>query len=182
MGANPPVYSSVSGPAKWAAVIILTAASSAGLTYSLTREPRSARADAPVVYQAPPRAPEPQVKPRAAPMAPEKPQAPQPQQASPTPEAAPAEAEPPPAPEVVTPDPEPQPPTPAAPAYSRLININAASAAQLELLPQIGPALAKRIIDHRNLHGPFRSIKDLDNVKGIGPKILEKVAPLITVE
>ncbi len=42
--------------------------------------------------------------------------------------------------------------------------------------------MAQRIIDYRVGHGPFRTVADLDKVKGIGPKTLEKLLPLVTVE
>jgi len=61
------------------------------------------------------------------------------------------------------------------------IDINTATGAELELLPGIGPALAQRIIDHRREHGPFRRVEDLDDVKGIGPRTLEKLRPLVRV-
>jgi competence protein ComEA len=64
----------------------------------------------------------------------------------------------------------------------RRININTATRAELELLPGIGPAVAQRIIDHRAAHGRFASAADLDNVKGIGPKTLEKLKDLVRVE
>ncbi|KOP64253.1 hypothetical protein AMS62_02555 [Bacillus sp. FJAT-18019] len=60
-----------------------------------------------------------------------------------------------------------------------LININTANAAALMDLPGIGEAKAKAIIDYRNQFGPFRSKADLMNVKGIGPKILEKMKPYV---
>jgi competence protein ComEA len=70
----------------------------------------------------------------------------------------------------------------ASPAASRLININTAPAAELELLPGIGPALARRIIEHRATHGPFKRVRDLDAVKGIGPRTVEHLEPLARVE
>ena len=66
-------------------------------------------------------------------------------------------------------------------AVSTLIDLNAASEAELGLLPGIGPAIAGRIVAYREEHGPFRTVDDLDRVKGIGPKILEKVRPLVRV-
>ncbi|KOR88343.1 helix-hairpin-helix domain-containing protein [Paenibacillus solani] len=60
-----------------------------------------------------------------------------------------------------------------------LINVNTADAAALMDLPGIGEAKAKAIIDYRNQFGPFRSKADLMNVKGIGPKILEKMKPYV---
>ena len=50
-----------------------------------------------------------------------------------------------------------------------LVNINRATAAELEKLPGVGPSTAQAIIDYRNSHGPFASPEDLLNVKGIGP-------------
>lgn len=61
------------------------------------------------------------------------------------------------------------------------IDINTASQAELESLPGIGPVKARAIIDYRNQHGPFRSVKQLDNVKGFGPRSLEKFGDDITV-
>lgn len=60
------------------------------------------------------------------------------------------------------------------------ININTATQAELELLPGIGPVLAGAIIKRREDVGPFRRIEDLKDVSGIGPKIFEKLAPLVT--
>lgn len=57
------------------------------------------------------------------------------------------------------------------------IRVNTASAAELELLPGIGPKLAARIIAERNANGPFRSVDDLQRVRGIGPKTAANLAP-----
>jgi competence protein ComEA len=62
-----------------------------------------------------------------------------------------------------------------------LVNINSASAPQLEALPSIGPVTAKAIIDYRAANGPFRSVEEIVKVKGIGPATLEKIKLLITV-
>ncbi|MGI9950836.1 helix-hairpin-helix domain-containing protein [Moorellaceae bacterium AZ2] len=61
------------------------------------------------------------------------------------------------------------------------ININTAGLEELDSLPGIGPALAQRILDYRQQHGPFRSIEDLQNVSGIGVKRFEELKDLITV-
>ncbi len=61
------------------------------------------------------------------------------------------------------------------------VNINTATLDQLVALPGIGPALAQRIITYREQHGPFRSVKDIDNVPGIGPSHMADLEPLITV-
>lgn len=67
-------------------------------------------------------------------------------------------------------------------AFVGTLNVNTASAHELEALPGIGPALAVRIVDDRTEHGPFKSIEDLDRVRGIGPKTLERLRPFIRTE
>ena len=56
-------------------------------------------------------------------------------------------------------------------------NINTASEAELQRLPRIGPALAARIVAHRRANGPFRSVDQITDVKGIGEKTLEQMRP-----
>ena len=68
----------------------------------------------------------------------------------------------------------------AAPAAAS-VNLNTASQAQLETLPGIGAAAAKRIIEHRQKSGGFKKIEELMNVKGIGEKSFLKLKPFITV-
>ena len=65
-----------------------------------------------------------------------------------------------------------------------MVDLNRADAAELAQLPVIGPALAQRIVEHRDARGPFRSIEELGRVKGIGQKTLEAIRPhvLIRVE
>ena len=61
------------------------------------------------------------------------------------------------------------------------ININTASEKELDALPGIGPAIAKRIVKHRSSQ-PFTKIEDIMQVKGIGNKKFSKLKELITVE
>lgn len=61
------------------------------------------------------------------------------------------------------------------------ININSASAERLEALPGVGPATAAAIIAHRNQQGPFASVDQLADVRGIGPAKLEAIRALVTV-
>ena len=62
-----------------------------------------------------------------------------------------------------------------------LVNINTASASELDKLPGIGPAYAQRIVDYRTQNGPFSKIEDIQNVQGIGPKKFEQLKERITV-
>jgi competence protein ComEA len=64
---------------------------------------------------------------------------------------------------------------------TELVNINTASAAELEALPVIGPETAKKIIEYREQNGPFINIEDIINVQGIGAGNYERVKDLITV-
>jgi len=61
------------------------------------------------------------------------------------------------------------------------ININTATQKDLEKLPRIGPSTAKKIIDYRNKHGSFTSLRDLIKVKRIGSKTLELIKPHIFI-
>lgn len=70
--------------------------------------------------------------------------------------------------------------TPANASSTGLVNINTATVEQLDTLPGIGPALAERIVQYRNEHGPFERIEDLMNVKGIGEAMFEKLKDKIT--
>jgi len=60
------------------------------------------------------------------------------------------------------------------------VDINHASAAELERLPRVGPALAKRIIAWRKRHGPFESAESLRHVPGIGVTTSSLLEPLVT--
>ena len=81
---------------------------------------------------------------------------------------------------------QPQPartltPAGSAQKVSTPVNINTATAEELQTLPRIGPAMAQRIIAWREAHGGFRSVDELDAVPGIGPSMLENLRPLVTV-
>ena len=73
-------------------------------------------------------------------------------------------------------DTEDEPGAPAGP-----VDLNVATAAQLETLPGIGPATAAAIVDDRERHGPFASVDDLERVPGIGPAKLAAVVDLVSV-
>jgi len=68
----------------------------------------------------------------------------------------------------------------AAPLFP--INLNTATAEQLEAIPGIGPVLAQRIIEYRQVHGKFQSVDELLEVRGIGPKRLEDMRSYVTVK
>jgi len=61
------------------------------------------------------------------------------------------------------------------------LDLNRADSAALVALPGIGPALAGRIVAERSRSGGFRSVDDLDRVRGIGPQKLERLRGLVTV-
>ena len=65
--------------------------------------------------------------------------------------------------------------------FAGRVNINTASQSELESLPGIGATKARSIIEYRTTSGGFRSSEELLNVKGIGQKTYDTLAPLITV-
>lgn len=71
--------------------------------------------------------------------------------------------------------------TPGAGSSSGLVNINTASAAELQTLSGIGPSMAQSIIDDRSKNGPFASVDDLMRVSGIGEKKLAKIKDCICI-
>ncbi len=66
-------------------------------------------------------------------------------------------------------------------AASARLDLNHASSEELEALPGVGAILARRIVDWRAAHGPFRTVEQLRDVKGIGRSRLERLRPLVTV-
>jgi competence protein ComEA len=62
------------------------------------------------------------------------------------------------------------------------LDLNRATAEQLQRLPGIGPVLAQRVIEQRTTHGPFHTVDDLRDVKGIGKKRMDQLRPLIMVD
>lgn len=75
----------------------------------------------------------------------------------------------------------------AAPAVSdsvkaaSKVNLNRASVDELQTLPGVGPVLAQRMVEWRKAHGRYRSVDDLQEVKGIGKKRMEQLRLLVTV-
>ncbi|MCC6426583.1 MAG: ComEA family DNA-binding protein [Phycisphaerales bacterium] len=63
----------------------------------------------------------------------------------------------------------------------RRLDLNSASQAELELLPGVGATTAQRIIEHRNQRGGFKTVQELDRVKGVGPRLIERIGPLVSV-
>lgn len=77
---------------------------------------------------------------------------------------------------------EPPPdPRPVHQAMARQVDLNHATASDLEALPGIGPKLAQRVIDHRVTKGPFTKVEDLRQVKGIGRKKFDRLRPHVLV-
>lgn len=67
-------------------------------------------------------------------------------------------------------------------AFNNLININTATKEEITKLPGIGDVISQRIIDYRNEYGRFDSIDELQNVKGIGSVVFNKIKNLVTVD
>ncbi|RWR23808.1 ComEA family DNA-binding protein [Agrococcus lahaulensis] len=69
----------------------------------------------------------------------------------------------------------------AAPEEGGLVSLNRADQSALETLPRVGPSLATAIVAHRDEHGPFTDVAQLDDVPGIGPALLATLTPLVTL-
>lgn len=61
------------------------------------------------------------------------------------------------------------------------VSLNAATVAELDTLPGVGPVLAQRILDWRDAHGGFRNVEDLNQVSGIGDATMADIAPLVVL-
>jgi competence protein ComEA len=68
-----------------------------------------------------------------------------------------------------------------APPAARRVDLNRASAAELDELPGVGPVLAGRIVEYRRVHGPFRAVEELLAVRGVGPKSFGRLRPRVQV-
>lgn len=62
------------------------------------------------------------------------------------------------------------------------INLNQATAAELQLLPGLGPALSRKVVEFREAKGEFKLIEDVMQVPGIGPKTFERIKEYLTIE
>lgn len=98
----------------------------------------------------------------------------------------------------VEPEPAPEPAAGSAPADvpppadrtsgrntpppAGLLDLNRASAEELDALPGIGPVLARRIVEQRQRIGGFRAAEDLRSVRGIGPRLFERIRPRVTAQ
>lgn len=69
-----------------------------------------------------------------------------------------------------------------APGAAPIVNLDRASPGEIEALPGIGPALARRIVEDRERNGPFGSLAGLERVKGVGARLAARLAPLVTFE
>jgi competence protein ComEA len=69
----------------------------------------------------------------------------------------------------------------AAGAFSGVVNVNTASAEELQLLPGVGESRARAIVETRKARGGFKSVDELVEVKGIGSSLLEQIRPYLVV-
>jgi len=80
----------------------------------------------------------------------------------------------------LAPDTTPPAPSPAVEGLlTRRVDLDSAGVAELDALPGIGPVLARRIVEHRRVHGGFRHVDELLLVPGIGPRLLERLRPYL---
>jgi len=77
--------------------------------------------------------------------------------------------------------PSPASPRPQRPSAEHPINVNTAPPEALDGLPGIGPALSERIVTYRSTQRPFQRVDELERVRGIGPKTLATLRPMVRV-
>jgi comEA protein len=65
---------------------------------------------------------------------------------------------------------------------AKLLNINSATAEELQLLPGLGPNLSRRVVEYREVHGGYSKIEDIMQVNGIGPKTFQRIKEYISVD
>ena len=70
----------------------------------------------------------------------------------------------------------------AAGTLTGVVNVNTASAEELQLLPGVGEARARAIVSTRKARGGFRNVEDLVEVKGIGSTLLEQLRPFVALQ
>jgi len=73
------------------------------------------------------------------------------------------------------------PPPPGPPAPEPPLDLNRADARALDALPGVGPVLAGRIVEQRRRYGPFRRVEDLLAERGVGPRLLARLAGRVAV-
>ena len=71
--------------------------------------------------------------------------------------------------------------TSVAVAKEGVVNINTASEEQLQLLPRVGPAVARRIVEFRDTNGEFKALEELMLVRGVGEKTFDLIKPYVTL-
>lgn len=85
--------------------------------------------------------------------------------------------------EIVDEQPDETAPSSRAPTRSdSLIDLNSATAVELQSLPGIGPAIADRVLDHRESEGTFSSVDELSDVSGISDRMVDDLRPLVTID
>lgn len=73
------------------------------------------------------------------------------------------------------------PPADTARAATAMVNLNTATAAELERLPGVGPAIVARILEYRQKNSGFKKVEELMNVQGIGERSFLRLKTLVTV-
>lgn len=71
---------------------------------------------------------------------------------------------------------------PSPPSARFVVDVNRAEVDELQALPEVGPSLSARIIEYRQEQGGFSTLEELLEVPGIGPRTLEQLRPMLTIE